>query len=236
MRSSVRDDAARMRGYLSTLKSLRRRGRLYDECLFCAAAARNGAQEALKALRRAENSRGTGRAARRARRRARAMEGARAPWRRRAATSSREQLPVGLADVRMRGEEAHRRGAEVGARERLPVGLAAAEGGHLEVLKWARENDWRFWDWGTGAWAAVVRPHCRCPLARENDCPWDWRTCAHAAKGGHLEVLKWLRANDCPGTVNPGGFTLPFGFTFGHAFGFSFNPKPSWVYRKGLAV
>jgi hypothetical protein len=32
----------------------------------------------------------------------------------------------------------------VGARERLPVGRAdvsnAASGGHLEVLKWAREN------------------------------------------------------------------------------------------------
>ena len=48
------EDAAR-RGYLSTLKSLRRRGRLYDECLLCAAAARNGDLEALKALRRAEN-------------------------------------------------------------------------------------------------------------------------------------------------------------------------------------
>ena len=24
--------------------------------------------------------------------------------------------------------------------------------------------------------------------------PWDWRTCAGAAAGGHLEVLKWARA------------------------------------------
>jgi hypothetical protein len=46
----------------------------------------------------------------------------------------------------------------------------AAWGGHLEVLKWAREND----------------------------CPWDERTCMFAAKGGHLEVLKWARENDCP--------------------------------------
>ena len=48
------EDAAE-RGYLSTLKCLRRRGRLYDECLLCAAAARNGDLEALKALRLAEN-------------------------------------------------------------------------------------------------------------------------------------------------------------------------------------
>ena len=46
-------DAAR-RGYLSTLKCLRRRGRLSDERLLCAAAARIGDLEALKALRRAE--------------------------------------------------------------------------------------------------------------------------------------------------------------------------------------
>ena len=43
------------RGYVSTLKCLRRRGRLHDECLLCAAAAMVGDLEALKALRRAEN-------------------------------------------------------------------------------------------------------------------------------------------------------------------------------------
>ena len=48
------DDAAE-RGYLSTLKCLRRRGRLSDERLLCAAAASNGDLEELKALRRAEN-------------------------------------------------------------------------------------------------------------------------------------------------------------------------------------
>ena len=46
---------AAWRGYLSTLKCLRRRGRLSDERLLCAAAARVGDLEALKALRLAEN-------------------------------------------------------------------------------------------------------------------------------------------------------------------------------------
>ena len=33
---------------------------------------------------------------------------------------------------------------------------------------------------------------------RADDCPWDARTCAYAAEGGHLEVLKWARTNGCP--------------------------------------
>ena len=48
--------------------------------------------------------------------------------------------------------------------------MEAAKYGHLEVLKWARENG----------------------------CPWDEVTCAYAAKGGHLDVLKWARENGCP--------------------------------------
>src|SRR3546814_2032750 len=34
--------------------------------------------------------------------------------------------------------------------------------------------------------------------ARANNCPWDEYTCATAAKGGHLEVLQWARTNGCP--------------------------------------
>ena len=46
---------------------------------------------------------------------------------------------------------------------------AAAKGGHLEVLKWARQHD----------------------------CPWNSMTSKYAAQGGHLEVLKWAREHDC---------------------------------------
>ena len=48
------ENEAVSRGYLSTLMCLRRRGKLTNERLLCAAAARNGDLEALKAL-RAEN-------------------------------------------------------------------------------------------------------------------------------------------------------------------------------------
>ena len=33
---------------------------------------------------------------------------------------------------------------------------------------------------------------------RANDCPWDIETCTSAAVHGHFEVLQWLRANGCP--------------------------------------
>ena len=47
--------------------------------------------------------------------------------------------------------------------------MARGGGGHLAVLKWARER----------------------LLVGRADVPW-------AAKGGHLEVLKWARENGCP--------------------------------------
>jgi hypothetical protein len=42
--------------------------------------------------------------------------------------------------------------------------------GHLEVLKWAKENG----------------------------CPWNENVCNNAAKNGHLEILKWAIENGCP--------------------------------------
>ena len=74
-------------------------------------------------------------------------------------------------------------GAAVGARERLLRGTRdlrdAAEGGHLEVLQWARANG----------------------------CSVDEWTCTDAAEGGHLEVLQWARANGC--SVGRETCTLP---------------------------
>ena len=50
------------------------------------------------------------------------------------------------------------------------VCACAASGGHLHVLRWAREHG----------------------------CPWDAATCARAARGGHLDVLRWAREHGCP--------------------------------------
>ena len=73
----------------------------------------------------------------------------------------------------------------------------AARGGHLDVLKWARENDCP-WDEETCANAAGGGHLDVLKWARENGCPWDKWTCAFAAEGGNLEILKWARENGCP--------------------------------------
>ena len=61
-----------------------------------------------------------------------------------AAVGTRERLPVGRVDVRVRGDERAPRDATVGARERLPVELAydanAKAKGHFELLSWAKAN------------------------------------------------------------------------------------------------
>jgi len=51
------------------------------------------------------------------------------------------------------------------------LGEYAAENGHLNILKWAREP--------------------------ENDYKFDMWTCFYAAKNGHLEILNWLKDNGC---------------------------------------
>jgi len=129
------EDAAE-RGHLSTLKCLRRWGRLSDVRLLCAAAARIGDLEELKALRRAENF----------------------PWDWRTCEYAAKggHLRV-LKWLRENGcpwdESTCEKAAEGGHLEVLKWArengcpwnwltcAKAAERGHLETLKWAREND-----------------------------------------------------------------------------------------------
>ena len=50
------------------------------------------------------------------------------------------------------------------------VSIAAADGGHIDVLQWARSQD--------------------------PPCPWDEYVCRYAAMNGHLDVLQWARSQD----------------------------------------
>ena len=160
------ENEAAGRGYLSTLKCLRRRGVLKNERLLCAAAARIGDLEALKAL-RAENFPWDAWTCRYA-----ALGGHLetlkwlrengCPWDKRTCEFAAYygHLEV-LKWARENGCPWDKRTCEF-----------AAKGGHLEVLKWARANDCP-WDEMTCA-AAAKGDHLEVlKWARENGCPWD---------------------------------------------------------------
>merc|ERR1719389_156775 len=93
------------------------------------------------------------------------------------------------------------RGPPVGAGPRVPLGRTdvhvRCEGGHLEVLQWARAHGCP-WDEVTCALAAENGHLEVLQWARAHGCPWDEETCAKAAENGHLEVLQWARAHGCP--------------------------------------
>ena len=79
---------------------------------------------------------------------------------------ARERVSVGQGDV-LEGGRRPPGGAEVRSHENgcpwyKDTCSEAAEGGHLEVLKYAHENG----------------------------CPWDEETCSKAARGGHLEAAR----------------------------------------------
>ena len=77
----------------------------------------------------------------------------------------------------------------------------AAQGGHLEALKFLRGLDPPCpWDGWTCNFAAEEGHLEVLKWLRSQDppCPWDERTCLGAAEEGHLEVLKWARSQDPP--------------------------------------
>uniref|UniRef100_A0A6C0IYQ2 F-box domain-containing protein n=1 Tax=viral metagenome TaxID=1070528 RepID=A0A6C0IYQ2_9ZZZZ len=80
------------------------------------------------------------------------------------------------------------------------------------LLTWARENGCA---WYASICAAAAKGgHLDClKYAHEHGCPWDERTCAEAAKEGHLDCLKYAHEHGCPWD----GHTL-FNALGGHAF------------------
>ena len=77
----------------------------------------------------------------------------------------------------------------------------AAREGHLEALKWARDQDPPCpWNEDTCPYAAYGGHLEVLKWARSEDppVPWDGRTCKAAVDGGNLDVLKWLRAQNPP--------------------------------------
>ncbi|WZN59600.1 ankyrin repeat protein [Chloropicon roscoffensis] len=99
----------------------------------------------------------------------------------------------------MRRSKAPGTGESARARWNCGAVATAAEGGHVEVLQWLRQNGC---PWGNSTCYNAARGGHLDALkwARSQDppCPWGYMTCAYAAQGGHLEVLKWARSQDPP--------------------------------------
>ena len=80
--------------------------------------------------------------------------------------------------------------------------MAAAGEGSLMSLKWLAENHYsRREPWSVGVCKDAARGGHLDVLRYVRHVvgsPWDGSVCANAASAGHLEVLQWLREEGCP--------------------------------------
>jgi len=81
--------------------------------------------------------------------------------------------------------------------DKSKICFSAANEGHLELLKWARERGCS-WDKRVCFTAAGRGDLEMLQWARENGCRWCTKTCLWAARNGHLQVLRWAVENGCP--------------------------------------
>ncbi len=72
----------------------------------------------------------------------------------------------------------------------------ASYGDNLEMLKWARENNYDL-NSRVCVYAARNGNLEMLKWAKENGCEWDSETCVSATMNNHLDVLIWARANGC---------------------------------------
>jgi len=72
----------------------------------------------------------------------------------------------------------------------------AALGGHLDVLQWAREENFHWGD-STCARAAEGGHLHVLQWAREHGCPWDLLTCInYAHDGDHFHIVDWIELQE----------------------------------------
>ncbi len=92
---------------------------------------------------------------------------------------------------------------EIGCRWDKWVPTTAATNGHFEIIVYCTENNCpldsdMFLHAATGGCIKILEHY----KGNENIKAWNSWTCTHAAAGGHLDMLKYLRENDpkdqCP--------------------------------------
>lgn len=75
---------------------------------------------------------------------------------------------------------------------------AAAQSGHVHVLRWLHTHGGADWDHGVCALAAAHGHLEALQYVRLQGCDWGEDTCLFAAENGHVEVLQWARAQAPP--------------------------------------
>ena len=93
-------------------------------------------------------------------------------------------------------------GCPRGNEDGVTMAEAAAEFGHLEVVKWLCGEGGFAMDKNMMAGAAISGNLELVQWLQGEGCDWSARTCHDAAEAGQLRVLQWLRANGCPWDVN----------------------------------
>lgn len=74
---------------------------------------------------------------------------------------------------------------------------AAARGGHIDVLQYARFSLGLPWDGSVCANAGSAGNLAALQWLRKNGCPWDKMCTAWAELNGHSAVKEWALANGC---------------------------------------
>jgi hypothetical protein len=75
---------------------------------------------------------------------------------------------------------------------------SAASGGSVAVIEYLRQQPGVLIDANVMAMAARNGQTAMCQHLRCTGCEWNVRACSKAARGGHLDTLRWLRENECP--------------------------------------
>jgi len=77
--------------------------------------------------------------------------------------------------------------------------------GHVDALSWLKDaTPPDVWAADTGLLCTLAARQGHLDVLqwlRQNDCPWNEATCTEAATHGHLTVLQWLRSQGCPWCV-----------------------------------
>lgn len=74
---------------------------------------------------------------------------------------------------------------------------AAAEKGHLHIMRWLKDNDFP-WSEKTFALASENGNLDNMKWLKENGCPLDTTAIIAALKNENLQNLRWLKQNGCP--------------------------------------